>query len=113
MGLFKKLSGLFAPAQKIDDRAYWLYVQCNRCGEVIRVRVDLYNDLSPIYEEAGVTFFCRKVIIGQERCYQKIEVEMSFTEQRKIVSKESQGGRFITEDDYNQALKTNLPTANL
>jgi hypothetical protein len=109
MGLFKKLSDLFAPPQKNDDRAYWLYVQCNRCGEVIRVRVDLYNDLSPIYEEAGVTYFCRKVIIGQERCYQKIELEMTFTEQRKLVAKEIQGGRIITADDYSQALKTNLP----
>ena len=99
MGLFKKLSNLFSPAQKADERAYWLYVRCNRCGEAIRVRVDLYNDLSPIYEESGVTYFCRKVVIGQEGCYQKIEVEMTFDGQRKLVAEEIQGGQIITAEE--------------
>ena len=102
MGLFKKLSGLFSPSPKEDDRAYWLYVQCGRCGEKIKARVDLYNDLSPIYNETGVTYFCRKVLIGQAHCYQKVEVEMTFDEQRKLTSKEIQGGKLINQKEFEQ-----------
>jgi hypothetical protein len=102
MGLFKRLSGLFSPSAKEDDRAYWLYVQCGRCGEKIKSRVDLYNDLSPIYNETGVTYFCRKVLIGQGRCYQKVEVEMTFNEQRKLTSKEIKGGKLISQQEFEQ-----------
>jgi hypothetical protein len=100
MGLFKKLSRLLAPPAKQDKRAYWLNVQCNRCGEKIKSRVDLYNDLSPIYNETGVTFFCRKVLIGQQRCYQKVEVEMSFDERRQLTDRQISGGKFITEEEF-------------
>ena len=96
MGIFKKLNQLLSSAKE-DERAYWLDVECGRCGEVIRTRVDLYNDLSPIYEESGVTYFCRKVLIGQGRCYQKIEVEMTFDEKRKPTGREIKGGKFAGE----------------
>lgn len=102
MGLFKKLSGMLSPSPKEDDRAYWLYVQCDRCGEKIKARVDLYNDLSPIYNETGITYFCRKVLIGQGRCYQKVEVEMTFDEQRKLASREIKWGRLISQQEFEQ-----------
>ena len=100
MGLFKKLSRLLAPSEKEEGRAYWLYVKCGRCGEKIKARVDLYNDLSPIYNEAGVTYFCRKVLIGQQHCYQKVEVEMSFDERRLLTDRQISGGKFITEEEF-------------
>ncbi len=100
MGLLKKLSRLLALPAKADEQAYWLYVQCNRCGEKIKSRVDLYNDLSPIYNEAGVTYFCRKVLIGQQRCYQKVEVEMNFDEHRQLTDKQISGGKFINEEEF-------------
>ena len=100
MGFFKKLSRLLAPSPKEDERAYWLYVKCSRCGEKIKSRVDLYNDLSPIYTETGVTYFCRKVLIGQQHCYQKVEVEMSFDERRQLTDHQISGGSFITEEEF-------------
>ena len=96
MGIFKKLNQMLTSAGQEEKRAYWLDVECERCGEQIRARVDLYNDLSPIYEESGVTYFCRKVLIGQERCYQKIEVEMTFDEKRKLTGREIKGGKFTS-----------------
>ena len=100
MGLLKKLSRLLAPSAKVEERAYWLYVQCNRCGEKIKSRVDLYNDLSPIYNEEVVTYFCRKILIGQQRCYQKVEVEMNFDERRQLTDRQINGGGFITEEEF-------------
>ena len=96
MGLFKKLSQRLSSAGQEDKRAYWLTVECGRCGEAIRARVDLFNDLSPIYSESGVTYFCRKVLIGQARCYQKIEVELTFDEKRGLTGREIKGGTFLS-----------------
>jgi hypothetical protein len=43
-------------------------------------RVDLRNDLSLLdegeYEKAA--YFCRKILIGAQRCYQPVEVELYF-----------------------------------
>jgi len=100
MGFFKKITQLFSSSPGAENRAYWLHVQCDRCQEKLQVRVDLYNDLSPIYEEAFTTYFCRKVIMGQGPCFQKIEVEMSFDQNRRLVSREIKGGRFINEQEY-------------
>lgn len=100
MGFFKKLSQLLSGSSAAEKRVYWLYVQCDRCQEKLRTRVDLYNDLSPIYEESYTTYFCRKVIMGQDHCFQKIEVELSFAPNRHLVSREIKGGRFISEQDY-------------
>jgi hypothetical protein len=96
MGIFKKLSNLFSVSGDSDSYAYWLNVQCNRCGEHIRARVDLRNDLSPIYSEKGTTYFCRKVLVGEQRCFQKIEVEIDFDQDRKVVDRRIQGGKFVS-----------------
>ncbi len=99
MGFLKKLTRLFTVSAPIEDRALFIYVQCNRCNEKIRARVDLLNDLSPIYNESGVTYFSRKVIMGEQRCFQKIEVEMNFDERRRITDRKISGGRFIAKED--------------
>jgi len=103
MGLFKKIAQVFAPPGREEERAYWLYVQCSRCGEKIRARVDLYNDLSPLYHETGVTYFSRKILIGQEHCFQKVEVEMNFDENRRLTERKISGGSFITEEEFGKS----------
>ncbi len=99
MGFLEKLKKLFSAAPG-GEAAYWLYVQCDRCGEKIRSRVDLYHDLSAIYEASGTTYFCRKVLIGQQRCYQKIEVEMWFDQRRQLTERKIHGGQFISEETF-------------
>lgn len=104
MSLLKKLAGLLSPPGKRDTEGYWLHVQCDRCGEVIRARVDMRNDLSAEYgetegQEAGSeisSYFSRKVLIGQ-RCYQPIEVELTFDERRQPIDRQVKGGQFVEE----------------
>ena len=102
MGFFKRLSSLFASPGKPEDSAYWLVVQCNRCGEIIRSRVDLRNELSINYgDEDGnsgeTTYFCRKLIIGDQQCFQQIEVELSFDANRQLIDRKIKGGQFVEE----------------
>ena len=100
MGLLKKLADIFNPPQRPDDRSYWLTVQCNRCGEQICSRVDLRNDLSIEYgkgENAGTTYFCRKVLMGTGRCFQQIEVTLTFDANHALVDQQISGGKFVDE----------------
>lgn len=93
MGFLKKLfSGGDAKPEK---RYYTFHVKCNRCGEVIEGRVDLDNDLSLDYEGDSTVYFVRKGLIGQNRCFQQIEVEMKFTSDRELIEQKVTGGEFV------------------
>jgi len=100
MGFLKKLQSVFTAPSSTDKRILWVYVQCDKCGEVLQGRVDLYNDLS--IQDAGESagYFCRKVLIGSQRCYQPMEVELTFDKNRKLTNQEIKGGKFATEANY-------------
>jgi hypothetical protein len=91
MGLLKNLFG--GGSAKSDKRYYVFNVKCNRCGEIIEGRVDLDNDLS--LNDEGNGYLVRKGLIGNNRCFQQIEVEMTFTSERELIEKQAQGGKFV------------------
>jgi hypothetical protein len=93
MGFLKKLFG-GSPA-KLDQRYYTFSVKCNRCGEVITGRVDLNNDLSAEYEEGGDIFYARKVLMGENKCFQRVEVELKFNSARQLLEQHATGGEFV------------------
>ena len=97
MSIFKKLSKLFAVPSSESAYTYWVMVKCKRCGEIIRSRVDLRNDLSVEYGEGqgSSTYFCRKGLLGQGHCFQQIEIELTFDSNRQMVNREIKGGEFV------------------
>jgi len=99
MSLLKKLSSLLSPsASRASQNFYRLTVQCHRCGEIIQANINLSNDLSEYGEgeEAGpAAYHCRKLLMGKERCFQQIEVTLTFDANRKLVEKEIVGGKFV------------------
>lgn len=98
MKLVKKIRSLFFSQD--DIRSKWISVRCNKCGEIIDVRIDLYNQLSTDYDENGglTGYFCRKVIVGNTGCFQRIEMSLWFDPKRNIVEKEISGGQFVEND---------------
>ena len=101
MSFLKKLGALFSgPAG--DNRSLWLYVRCEKCGEILKGRVDLHNDLSIQYDESGggSSYFCRKVFMGSNRCYLPIEVELTFDKNRKLMNDEISGGEMVSEEEF-------------
>jgi hypothetical protein len=101
MSFFKRLGDFFSGAQRTDENSFRFTVQCKRCGEKIEGRVDMRNDLSQQYEEDGdkTTYFTRKVLMGSgSLCFQRIEVELTFDENRKLVDRQIQGGTFVEEE---------------
>ena len=101
MGFLDSLKSLFSGGGGGDENsAYWLYVRCRRCGEVIKSRVDLRNDLS-LRDEGG--YVVSKTLVGSRHCFQRVEVTLSFDEQRQLVDREISGGEFVTAEEYQNA----------
>ena len=93
MGFLKRLLG--GGTTRPEKRFYVFDVKCNRCGEIIEGRVDLDNDLSLDYEGDSTVYFVRKGLVGENRCFQQIEVEMKFTPNRTLIEQKAQGGQFV------------------
>lgn len=82
--------------------ALWLYARCTGCGEKLRTRVNLYNDLSVDYGEGGSQdkYICRKTLVGNQQCFRRIEITLTFNANRKLIGQEISGGEFITAADF-------------
>jgi DNA-directed RNA polymerase subunit N (RpoN/RPB10) len=94
MNFFKNLFSPPRPAGKFHTFA----VKCNRCGEIIHGQVNVNNEPSLEIDEHGKTFYsCRKVLIGNQHCFERIEVIFKFDESRRILDKEISGGEFVEE----------------
>jgi hypothetical protein len=99
MNFLRQLANIFTPrpSPASGDVGLYYYIRCNRCGEVIKVRVNPMNDLS-ISDEPGKRF-THKTIVGQ-RCYNRIEADFTYDNNRKLVNSEISGGTMVTQEDY-------------
>lgn len=90
------LQKLFSGASARPEKRYYTFeVKCLRCGETIAGRVDLDNDLSVEYEEGGKVYYVRKVLMGDGRCFQRVEVAFKFTPARTLIEEQITGGEFM------------------
>ena len=96
--LKKTLGGSAQPAASSASRFYTVEVRCRRCGEVLVGRVNLDSDLSPNYDDG--TYFSRKLLSGggQNRCFQQIELLLTFDAGKHLLSREAVGGGFVDEE---------------
>jgi len=94
MDLIRRLFSAPAPSRPVMP----ITVQCLRCGETLTAEVNLNNDLSVDYGDEGsgpTTYFCRKLLTGTERCFQQIEVLLTFDAERNLRDKKITGGKFV------------------
>ena len=93
MNFFKKL---LTPPPANRGTFYTFAVKCKRCGEIIHGQVNVNNDPSLEFDEKGKPYFvCRKVLIGENLCFQQIEVNFKFNEQRGLLDRQITGGEFV------------------
>jgi len=100
MSFLKRLGKILSSPPPKTERALYLDVQCNKCGERLRARVDVWNELTPEYDgksDDAVSYQCRKVLVGENKCYQPIELNLKFDKNHKLVDKRILGGKFIEE----------------
>lgn len=94
--LMNFLQKLFSGGSAKPEKRYYAFkVKCLRCDEIIEGRVDLDNDLSVEYEEGSEAYHVRKVLIGNGRCFQRVEVTFKFAPARTLIEQGITGGEFI------------------
>ena len=95
MNFLKKLFGGGANAG--DKDGIYFYVRAKRTGEVVRIRLHRFNDLSA--SDDGSSYYTRKVVVGQ-RSFDRIEIEFFFDKNRNFVSADVSGGTLVDRADY-------------
>ncbi|MDL1912770.1 hypothetical protein FBQ81_19090 [Chloroflexi bacterium CFX6] len=90
------LKKLLSGGPTTPEKRYYIFnVKCNRCGEVIEGRVDLDNDLS-LNDDGDGFQVCKGLIgSGDNRCFQQIEVKLTFGSSRQLQEKTITGGEFV------------------
>ena len=107
MSFLKKIASALSPKGAGEGDVLWVYVRCDKCGEAIKARINLRHDLTPNYSAEGrvADYVVRKVLIGSRRCFEPIEVKLTFVSeaadpQRRVISREIAGGQFISREEF-------------
>lgn len=102
MDFIKKLNKLLSASSEKDGDALWIYVRCAGCGEKLRTRIRLNNDLSIDFGEGENQdiYICRKTLVGNQQCFRRIEIQLTFNSNRKIIGREIVGGEFISVEEF-------------
>ncbi len=91
----KFLKNLLSPPNP-TGKFYTFSVKCKRCGETIHGQVNVYNEPSMELDQKGKPYYtCRKVIMGNEHCFQQIEVLFKFDAGKRVLDREIIGGEFV------------------
>ena len=83
-------------------RAFPIVVRCDRCGEIIRLRIDRDHELQSVYapdaEEGDdpIEYVLRKEIVG-DNCQNLIRFTIRFDCDHGLISSEIEGGQFVDE----------------
>ncbi|WP_461370507.1 hypothetical protein, partial [Candidatus Darwinibacter acetoxidans] len=81
----------------------WIYLQCDRCGEKIPVRLRTTSELQkregPDAELGPGQYFVQKTVVGS-KCYQRIEASVDFDAKYDVVDSQVVNGKLITYGEY-------------
>lgn len=86
------------PGMERDGRALWLYVRPQRCDDVLRVRIDMMNDLSQVDDGDG--YRVRKLVSSANYRCNQVELEIIFDRRRRVERREANGGSFVGREDW-------------
>lgn len=95
MNFLKKLLG---DGGSRDDRGMYLYVHPHRCDDVLRVRIDMSNDLSQ--RDDGSGYWVRKLASSSNYKCNQVELTLYFDSNRRLVDQEIQGGKLAEQAEY-------------
>jgi hypothetical protein len=97
MNFLRKLFGGDSRSQADADGIYF-YVQCDRCGEKVRLRAHKVHDLN----RTDDGFVWHKTIVDS-RCFRPMPTVVHLDFHYHVINQEIQGGRYISEAEYHQA----------
>ena len=103
MNILKSLFG-GGSAEDRDARGSYFYVKPQRCDDILKVRVDMANDLS--LADDGKSYWVRKLASsGNYKCNQ-VELTLYFNNNRQLQDSEVQGGTLVDRKAYDAWVAT-------
>ncbi|MBL8145846.1 MAG: hypothetical protein JNL34_05620 [Anaerolineae bacterium] len=90
-----------------DSDGLYMYVRGTGCDEVVRVRINLRNDLSETDDGKG--YFVHKLARGP-KCPRNMDVTVHFDLRRNIVEREIDGGQYVDAAAYQAWIASQAPT---
>ncbi|NMB45133.1 MAG: hypothetical protein GX998_01855 [Firmicutes bacterium] len=107
MGLLAKLVSKFIspgstqqPGIRVTKDAVWVYVQCDKCGEKLALRLRKSSEIQR--EEAGnhdYQMFINKTVMGNN-CFNRMQLRLEFDGMYRVTNKWLENGSFITKEKY-------------
>lgn len=102
MGFLKRLFGSEKDAgEYVDRQGIYFYVQCDRCGTIVRLRADKQYDL----ENTGAGYTWHKTIVDN-KCFRPMPAVVQLNANYEVASAEIGNGRFVTQADYEQQMNS-------
>jgi hypothetical protein len=105
------------------DRGLYVYVRCNRCQDVVRVRINVANELSELTDEddegvenprdshPNARYTITKGVVDTT-CYRKMSLTMLFDARRREVDRQIEGGTSVDQDAWEAAQESRQPPAS-
>lgn len=93
-------SGEDEPPLVCSVRSFTLTVRCERCGEVIPVRIDRDHELQAVYAEDAeegdqpLEYILRKELVGSD-CQNLVRFTLRFDCDHGLLDSQIQGGEFV------------------
>ena len=109
MSLWDRLRGLFASSESSQDddsdEAFYLYIRCDRCHDLVAVRINRRNDLSQEFNPSSgvVTGYRVQKGVVDQRCFRPINVSLMFDPSQRELSRDIAGGEYLTREQYQEA----------
>lgn len=104
MSFLRKLFGGGESKPTADKEGFFVYVQCDHCGKQLRLRVQKQHDLNR--EDGGYVW--HKTIVDS-RCFRQMPAVVHFDGAYDIVSAEIDGGRFISQAEFEAESEAQQP----
>lgn len=100
MGLKDLFKGIFTG--KKYDNIVNIYLKDSKCGNKIKVLLRKSYDIQRVYDEGKEAAFMINKVIICDKCFNKITIDIKFDKKYNIISREIEGGKYITEEEYSE-----------
>ena|SRR5690554_4250699 len=100
MGLLDSIRNIFSSAR--NSNIIEIFVEDDKCGKKFKILLRKSYEISRVYENQGdIKYKVNKVVVC-DKCFNKIIFTLGFGKNYHIISREIEGGKFITEKEFNQ-----------
>ena len=116
MGLLDRILSIFGlggggGGGRSGDRGLYVYVRCTRCQDVVRVRINVANELSELTDEdddgvenprsshPNARYAITKGVVDT-KCFRKMSLTMLFDGRRRELDRQIEGGTSVDQDAW-------------